>query len=196
MSASGSTAATLELGPTPGPAWTLARAAARHGLPILGLSAALAFFAPAREELLRGLVPAASEVSLHLLAFASIAVGLLLAICKETRPFSSSGARTGYFLGIAIAEEWTFRIALPIFLLGATGPATATFASNLAFGLLHRVTLGWTWTACALAVLAGCFLSRLYAHTFSFASIVAAHWVLTVAVYTRPRVLTEMPPAT
>ncbi len=116
---------------------------------------------------------------------ASIAL-LLLAVMVIASAFGRGGlsarqwAWLGYLLLVSIAEEWAFRFALPLWLMPAIGLLPAIALCNLAFGAMHRFTLGWGWARCLGATLGAFGLSLLLART-SLLHVIALHWLVTFA---------------
>ena len=85
-----------------------------------------------------------------------------------------------YLLFVSIWEEWAFRVAVPIVLVG-TGldPRVAIIGSNVLFGAMHYFTLRWKATWCFLAFLGGMELSRQYIENGDLLILIGIHWIAT-----------------
>lgn len=92
-----------------------------------------------------------------------------------------------YLLGVSIAEEWAFRLALPL-LLDETGLtfSQSVLLSNLLFGAMHYFTLRWKLSWCVLTALGGIGLSRWFAESDNLLLIIGIHWLATFINTPRP----------
>jgi len=85
----------------------------------------------------------------------------------------------GYLLIISLLEELSFRLILPILMLGTVGVFSAVLLSNLVFASIHFFTLRWKLVNCLVAFLGGIGLSRLLANTEDIALVILVHWFFT-----------------
>jgi hypothetical protein len=143
---------------------------------MLLLAAALATLAASRAEL----AEATTSLRLHpwRSAAATLLLGLALALAerKAYRLSPWMAARLLYFLVVAVAEEWIFRIALPGRFSEWLGWPGGVAVAALAFGGLHSLTLRYPIGRCIIAALAGLLLSIVYSLTRDFVLIALLHW--------------------
>jgi membrane protease YdiL (CAAX protease family) len=83
-----------------------------------------------------------------------------------------------YLLGISIAEEWVFRLALPGFVAGFIGIPRAVLVCNLVFAGLHYFTLRWKLRWCLGAFFGAMGLSRLMGQG-DLLLVIGVHWLAT-----------------
>ena len=150
----------------------------RHGVPGALLALTALAIPDTRDLLASGLAPLAARPLCYatgtLLLFAALAGYRWL---LDRRIDTASAAWILYLLGVSIAEECVFRVAIPYTAAEGVGLRGAVIASNAAFALLHYFSLRWKWRWCIAAFFAGMALSRLYHAHADLALIVAAHWI-------------------
>ena len=84
-----------------------------------------------------------------------------------------------YLLFISIAEEFAFRMMLPILLSGTFGMMSAVLFSNFLFAFIHYVTLRWKLTNCVVVFIGGIGFSRLLVSTEDIAILILVHYFFT-----------------
>jgi hypothetical protein len=159
----------------------------RHGLP--GLLLGLVLLAPAalRERLAETLAPALADPLRYAGIGAAILVALLVIGWRNDRRLTPAQVGWTLYLGaLSVWEEWVFRVALPLLLVGAgASGVVAVLVANVAFGVMHWFTLRWKALWCLGAFLGGLGLARAMGRD-DLAFVVALHWVATFLNTPRP----------
>ena len=153
--------------------------ALRHGLPglLLGCLLLITSAEVLTEQLSRFLATPAPYI------LGALAILLLTLFWSWYLDRTVSIAQSGwilYLLFVSIWEEWSFRVAMPIVLVG-TGldPRVAIIGSSILFGAMHYFTLRWKATWCFLAFLGGMGLSRQYIENGDLLILIGIHWIAT-----------------